>query len=210
MRARKAERRVGGVNGVDSRLTAVNQSQPEAAGQGEDDEGGFDQGNLATSPNDSPEVQASRLAEARNQALREQAAAQEAEEQDMAEEAEEQEESEQASLAQASAQAQAQQQKVDPVLKQAQSRLRWWLWGLALETFGLTILVLDIIYVLHWLAPETFSKLPKPYLWEKIALMALTILLGMAAIVGFVTMLSPLLIPFIEISAAVSWVKSIL
>ena len=198
LRTRKAERRVGGVSGVDARLAAAAQARPEPD---EPDEGGFDRGDLAESPLDSPEARATRLAEMRHQALREQVAAQEAEERELTEEeaAEGAEQTEQLQAA-----AQAEKQKVDPVLQMAQDRLRNILWGLAWSLWP--ILVLDVGYTLRWLFPTSwpFNKLPKPAVWEKLALMVLTTLLFLLVLVALIDLMMPAIIAGGAVNAVIS------
>lgn len=70
-------------------------------------------------------------------------------------------------------------------------RLRWYLWGASVVTFGLTILVLDFLYIARSKSKWFASFVPKPYTWEVIALIVITCL-ALGLIIGsFIIMIIP-------------------
>lgn len=91
----------------------------------------------------------------------------------------------------------------EAVLKQVHKRFRWWLWGLTIATYGATVLVLDVLYIGQKYFPRLRRFVPKPHLWEVIALIVLTTIVMAAlgiiltAIVMPVFLLSK--IPFIDV-----------
>lgn len=185
LKAKKAERRVQGVSGVDARLAAVNAAKPE------DEEGGFDEGELAPSIDLSPQDRMAQLAEARRAALRQQAAAFEAEQQQAQTEAAEQEQAQasQSQMAQVAGQA---GQAAEAAAKQGTKMIvRKWPSAIV-PTFGLIILVMDIVYALRWLFPTSwpFKLVPKPRIWEVIALLVITALAAISTVMQFAVIMA--------------------